>query len=159
MAEHDDGIGPSADDAWVLSASAALVPFLGFCWAHQRGMVVHLFNAAYRVGGVPGIVGVPLVTLAMEKCVYDTCNCYQGKPKNTPPPGSMRKGQAMATFPHGGHMLPSFSLIDTNKSGVYYEPARFQAAHAAAAAEKATTTTEAAEAGVAAARGAEAAGE
>ena len=154
MAEPADGVGPTADDAWKLSASAALVPFLGFCYAHQKGMVVQLFNAAYRLAGVPGIIGVPMVTLAMEKTVYDTCNCYQGKLKNAPPAGSIKKGQAMPTFPHGGHMLPSFSLIDTNKDGVYYQAAMAAQARLAAAAKTSNSDARAPAPGAADRRGA-----
>ena len=51
----------------------------------------------------------------MEKCVYDTVNCYQGKEKNAVPRGL--KGPV--TFPSGGHMLPSFSLLATKVDGVY----------------------------------------
>ena len=124
---EDDG-APSADDAWKLSAAAAMGPFCAFLYAHQRGLTVKLFEAAYRSAGIPGLIGVPTVTLAMEKCVYDTVNCYQGKEKNAVPRGLV----GPVTFPSGGHMLPSFSLLDTNVDGVYYRAPPSSAAAAAA---------------------------
>ena len=95
----------------------ALVPFSFFLYAHHRGLVVKLFETAYRVAGIPGILCVPSVTLAMEKTIYDTVNCYQGKNKNVQPAGCVGAG-----FPSGGHLFPSFSLIEPRKAGPYYTP-------------------------------------
>eukprot|EP01061_Rhynchopus_euleeides_P031341 TRINITY_DN51903_c0_g1_i1.p1 TRINITY_DN51903_c0_g1~~TRINITY_DN51903_c0_g1_i1.p1 ORF type:complete len:113 (+),score=22.39 TRINITY_DN51903_c0_g1_i1:73-411(+) len=106
----------SKDRAWMLPAAAAMAPFSLFLVAHQRGLTVKLFDAAYRSFGIPGLLGVPFFTLSLEKSVYDTVNCYQGKDPNEAPEGST------GGFPSGGCALPSFSLIPINKEGCFYEP-------------------------------------
>jgi hypothetical protein len=67
------------EGAWRLSAFCAMVPIVGCGIAHQRGLTVKIFTAAYNTFGVAGIFGLPFCTLAFEKSVYDTANSYQGK--------------------------------------------------------------------------------
>jgi len=99
---------PMADDAWKLSAAAAMVPFCSFLYLHKRGGTVRIFEWTYRHLGVGGFFALPFVSLSMEKCVYDSVQAYQGRDANIHPPGA-GKG-----FPSGGHQLPSFSLIPVN---------------------------------------------
>jgi hypothetical protein len=87
------------------SFGATMVPFLAFCYGHKRGVTVKVVDSILksRVGGV-GLLALPFVTLAMEKCVYDSVQAFQGIDPNVRP--ADRGG-----FPSGGAALPSFSLI------------------------------------------------
>ena len=58
--------------------------------------------------GVYGLFVLPLVTLAMEKSIYDTVQAWQGLDPNVVP--ADRGG-----FPSGGANLPSLSLIPVQK--------------------------------------------
>ena len=104
----------SDDGAWMLPAAAACVPFGMFLVGHQRGLTIKMFNFAYQRFGAIGLVGLPVVTLTIEKSVYDSVNAYQGKDPNEKPKGSG------SGFPSGGHMLPSLSLVSVNKNGAFY---------------------------------------
>jgi hypothetical protein len=93
------------NSAWMYSFGATMVPFLAFCYGHKRGVTVKVVDSILksRVGGV-GLLALPFVTLAMEKCVYDSVQAFQGIDPNVRP--ADRGG-----FPSGGAALPSFSLI------------------------------------------------
>ena len=103
----------SKNYAWFVSFSAAMVPFLGFCYSHQRGVTVRVLERLAKTpGGVYGIFMLPFLTLGMEKCVYDTVQSIQGINPNVVAEG---RGNS---FPSGGSNLPSFSLVpvqDSNK--------------------------------------------
>lgn len=68
----------------------------------MTGQVVH--RVVRSPVGVYGLLGLPFVTLGMEKCIYDTVQAAQGINPNVRP--ADRGG-----FPSGGAELPSFSLI------------------------------------------------
>lgn len=97
--------GGNESVAWIYSFGATMMPFLGICYAHQRGLTVKVLNAVAKSPmGVYGFFALPFVTLGMEKCIYDTVQCWQGIDPNVIP--ADRGG-----FPSGGGSLPSFSLI------------------------------------------------
>ena len=55
-----------------------MMPFLGICYAHQRGLTVKVLNAVAKSPmGVYGFFALPFVTLGMEKCIYDTVQVSQ----------------------------------------------------------------------------------
>jgi hypothetical protein len=104
-AESSNTTNTPNDSAWIWSFSAAMVPFTAFCYGHSRGMTTKVVEAVVRSPiGVPGLLLLPFVTLAMEKSVYDTVQAAQGINPNVRP--ADRGG-----FPSGGAALPSFSLI------------------------------------------------
>lgn len=113
-----DAVGtqePDADathhnnSAWLVSFAATMMPFAAFCYSHQRGMTVRAVEAVVRSPvGVYGLLALPFLTLAMEKCIYDTVQSAQGIDPNVRPKN--RGG-----FPSGGAELPSFSLIPVRK--------------------------------------------
>lgn len=97
---------------FAITFGAMMVPFLGFCYGHQLGY----FNAALvRIEksrfGVYGFLGMPFITLSMEKCIYDTVQSLQGiNPKVVP--------KDRGGFPSGGGaLLPSFSLVPVMNYG------------------------------------------
>ena len=95
--------------AWVLSFSAAMVPFCAFCYGHSRGFTTKVVELVVKSPvGVYGLFALPFVTLGMEKSIYDTVQAWQGLDPNVVP--SDRGG-----FPSGGASLPSFSLIPVQK--------------------------------------------
>ena len=97
---------------WQLSAAAAMFPFLGFLWAHDRGLTTKMFSFAYKRFGIGGFFALPFMTLAMEKSIYDTTTALQGK--------DMTKSFQGEKFPHGGAaMLGSFSLIPVQTEGPF----------------------------------------
>lgn len=106
-----DKISPSRNDsAWLISFTGAMIPFVSFCYAHQRGTTVRVLERVAKSRfGVYGFLALPFVTLSMEKCIYDTLQSIQGvDPKHVP---NNRGG-----FPSGGGtLLPSFSLVPVMK--------------------------------------------
>ncbi|CAJ1961253.1 unnamed protein product [Cylindrotheca closterium] len=91
--------------AWIYSFSAAMVPFVSFCYMHSKGGTARIVERVVRSPvGVYGLLGLPFVSLAMEKSIYDTVQSYQGINPNIRP--ADRGG-----FPSGGAALPSLSLI------------------------------------------------
>ena len=91
--------------AWLVSFGAAMVPFCGFLYGHQRGMTVKIVEATVRSPiGVYGLFLLPFVSLSMEKSIYDTVQSMQGIDPRVRP--ADRGG-----FPSGGANLPSFSLV------------------------------------------------
>jgi len=97
------------DSAWLFSFAGAMIPFVTFCYAHQRGATVRILEKVSKSRfGVHGFLALPFITLSMEKCIYDTLQSAQGvDPKMVP---TDRGG-----FPSGGGNLPSFSLIPVMK--------------------------------------------
>jgi hypothetical protein len=94
---------------WVVSFAATMVPFVGFCYGHSRGMTGRAVEAVVRSPvGVYGLLALPFCTLAMEKCIYDTVQAAQGIDPNFRP-------KDRGGFPSGGAELPSFSLIAVRK--------------------------------------------
>lgn len=97
------------DKAWFISFAATMVPFCSFCYFHQRGGTVRVVNAiAKSPVGVPGLLVLPFVTLAMEKSIYDTVQSAQGI-------NPVKKVSEVGSFPSGGAALPSFSLIPVQR--------------------------------------------
>ena len=95
--------------AWVLSFSAAMVPFCAFCYGHSRGVTTRVVERVVKSPvGVYGLLALPFLTLGMEKSIYDTVQSWQGLDPNVVP--ADRGG-----FPSGGSALPSFSLIPVRK--------------------------------------------
>ena len=97
------------NNAWVWSFSAAMVPFVAFCYGHQRGVTGRVVERMVKSPvGVYGLFLLPFATLSMEKCIYDSVQSWQGiDPKIRP----VDRGG----FPSGGADLPSFSLIPVQK--------------------------------------------
>eukprot|EP00526_Cylindrotheca_closterium_P020411 CAMPEP_0113643474 /NCGR_PEP_ID=MMETSP0017_2-20120614/22861_1 /TAXON_ID=2856 /ORGANISM="Cylindrotheca closterium" /LENGTH=126 /DNA_ID=CAMNT_0000554995 /DNA_START=22 /DNA_END=402 /DNA_ORIENTATION=- /assembly_acc=CAM_ASM_000147 len=100
---------PKNEVAWVYSFGAAMVPFVSFCYMHSRGGTARIVERVVRSPvGVYGLLGLPFISLAMEKSIYDTVQAYQGLDPNVRP--ADRGG-----FPSGGAALPSLSLIPVQK--------------------------------------------
>ena len=56
------------DNAWFVSFAATMIPFVGFCYGHQRGVTVKVLEKMAKMrGGIYGILFLPFVTLGMEK--------------------------------------------------------------------------------------------
>lgn len=97
------------DSAWIVSFGAAMIPFTSFCYMHSRGGTGRIVEAVVKSPvGVYGLLALPFVSLAMEKCIYDTAQAAQGIDPNIRP--ANRGG-----FPSGGAALPSFSLVPVQK--------------------------------------------
>ncbi len=98
--------------AWLVSFSAAMVPFVGFCHSHQKGVTVRVLESLAKTrGGIYGIFLLPFLTLGMEKSVYDTVQSIQGIDPNDVP-------KDRGGFPSGGSNLPSFSLVAVQKTNL-----------------------------------------
>ena len=94
---------------WLVSFGAAMFPFTAFCFGHTRGATVRAVEAMVKSPvGVYGLLALPLFTLGMEKCIYDTVQAAQGIDPNIRP-------KDRGGFPSGGAELPSFSLIPVQK--------------------------------------------
>ena len=106
MAEMDH----RKDSAWMVSFGAAMVPFCSFLYFHSKGGTGRVVEAVVRSPlGVYGLLALPFVSLAMEKCVYDTAQAAQGIDPTIVP--ANRGG-----FPSGGGAaLPSLSLVPVQK--------------------------------------------
>lgn len=94
------------DSAWLVSFGAAMIPFTSFLYFHSKGGTGRVVEAVVRSPvGVYGLLALPFVSLALEKCVYDTAQAAQGIDPTVVP--ANRGG-----FPSGGGAaLPSLSLI------------------------------------------------
>ena len=56
------------ETAWLYSFAATLMPFVGVCYAHQRGLTVKVLESVARSPvGVYGFFALPFMTLGMEK--------------------------------------------------------------------------------------------
>lgn len=90
-------------------SNVSFIDGVGVCYAHQKGLTVKVLNAIWKSPvGVYGFFALPFMTLAMERCIYDTVQCWQGIDPSVVPEG--RGG-----FPSGGALLPSLSLIPVQK--------------------------------------------
>ena len=108
MAEYDN----RSNYSWLVSFTATMFPFLAFCYGHQRGVTVRVLERLAKTNaGMYGIIAIPIVTLTMEKCIYDSVQSLQGIDPNVVP--ADRGG-----FPSGGSNLPSFSLISVQKTNL-----------------------------------------
>ena len=66
--------------------------------------------------GPAGLLAFPFVSIVMEKSIYDTLNSFCGiDPHEHPETGAKDNPRGAYTFPSGGHMLPSFSLVPVRK--------------------------------------------
>ena len=82
-----------------------MIPFTSFCYFHSKGGTARVVEAVAKSPvGVYGLLALPFVSLAMEKCIYDTAQSAQGIDPRVRP--ANRGG-----FPSGGAALPSFSLV------------------------------------------------
>eukprot|EP00549_Striatella_unipunctata_P024674 CAMPEP_0118720148 /NCGR_PEP_ID=MMETSP0800-20121206/29936_1 /TAXON_ID=210618 ORGANISM="Striatella unipunctata, Strain CCMP2910" /NCGR_SAMPLE_ID=MMETSP0800 /ASSEMBLY_ACC=CAM_ASM_000638 /LENGTH=127 /DNA_ID=CAMNT_0006627729 /DNA_START=80 /DNA_END=466 /DNA_ORIENTATION=- len=90
------------DASWIFSFAA-----------HARGVTVKAIEyvALRSPLGVYGLLAMPIVTLTMEKTIYDTVQAAQGVDPNLRP--ADRGG-----FPSGGADLPSFSLVPVQKQSI-----------------------------------------
>lgn len=100
----------------------------------NNGKLAKLIEIIYRRIGPAGLIGLPAVTLTLEKSAYDSYTAYYGqsiyeaaKADGTPKHGG---------FPSGGAQLPSFSLIETRREG---QPVVFRWLFLRRAAEALTT--------------------
>lgn len=73
-----------------------------------------LVDFVYKRFGAAGLIGVPAVTLTMEKTCYDTYTAYYGQSIYD---DAATKPNPHGGFPSGGAQLPSLSLIHTRKAG------------------------------------------
>jgi hypothetical protein len=97
------------DSAWIVSFCAAMVPFTSFCYFHSRGGTARLVERVVQSPvGVYGLLALPFVSLALEKCIYDTAQAAQGIDPTIRP--ANRGG-----FPSGGAGLPSLALVPVQK--------------------------------------------
>jgi hypothetical protein len=116
MMEPDTKTQEVDNYAWMISFSAAMVPFVAFCHGHSRGMTGRVVESVCRSRiGPAGLLLLPFCTLAMEKSVYDTVQAAQGINPNTVP--ADRGG-----FPSGGGQLPSFSIISVQETSLFKLP-------------------------------------
>ena len=68
-----------------------------------------MLSFLYRKLGVPGILAMPWITLAVEKVTYDTFLAARGHDMKAE---AARTGEAPhGGFPSGGASLPSWSLV------------------------------------------------
>jgi hypothetical protein len=107
VVERGTGSHDTANDwTWLISFTAAMVPFTAFCYGHSKGMTVRVVNAVVKSPlGPAGLLLLPFCTLAMEKSIYDTVQAAQGIDPTTRP--ADRGG-----FPSGGaELFPSLSFI------------------------------------------------
>ena len=73
ISEYDD----RDNTAWMYSFSAAMVPFVAFCYGHQRGVTGRVVERMVKSPvGVYGLFLLPFATLGMEKCIYDSQKQY-----------------------------------------------------------------------------------
>ena len=97
---------PSLEENLV-SAAGVMVPLTGFMYAHHRGLTVKMLNLVYNRVGVYGFLALPLMTICMEKSVYDSIRCLQGYN-----PNEIRESRKGEPWPSGGAaMLPSLSFF------------------------------------------------
>lgn len=102
-----------------------VVPATSFMYFHHRGGTVKLLEMAYRFGGVPGLLALPAISMSMEKVFYDTVSSDQGIDPNMAIEGADPLGAFRSiSFPNGGHMLPSLSLLPVNRNGFYFDQSR-----------------------------------
>lgn len=98
--------------SWFVTFAASMVPFVGFCYSHQRGVTVRVLEKLAKTrSGIYGIMALPFLTLAMEKSIYDSVQSIQGINPNEVPEG--RGG-----FPSGGSSLPSFSFFPVQETNL-----------------------------------------
>ena len=76
-----------------------------FIYTHVMPKVI---GPLYRTFGIPGIMALPWITLALEKASYDTLAAARGYDLQAE---HAKKGNPHGEFPSGGAALPSWSLI------------------------------------------------
>ena len=97
---------------WFVSFTAAMMPFLGFLYSHQKGVTVKILERLAKTNnGMYAIIALPFLTLGMEKSVYDTVQSIQGINPNEIP-------EDRGGFPSGGANLPSFSFVPVQKTNL-----------------------------------------
>uniref|UniRef100_A0A7S3JUE7 Uncharacterized protein n=1 Tax=Aureoumbra lagunensis TaxID=44058 RepID=A0A7S3JUE7_9STRA len=78
----------------------------------KSGTLTKIIDTIYQKLGPGGLIGLPAISLTLEKCCYDTyCAFYGHSIYNEPTPNGGFQ------FPSGGAQLPSFSLIETRFPG------------------------------------------
>jgi hypothetical protein len=97
------------ENAAIISTIGVCCPFVVMCIAHSYGLSGKLFGALYRNFGPVGLLGLPSVSIVIEKSIYDTLNSFCG----TDP--CVHSGSYPKTYPSGGYLLPSFSLVEVRK--------------------------------------------
>ena len=103
----DASVGtPTPPNATLISAAVTTLPLLGVLELHRRGHTITFWEMWYRRFGVYGFFAVPLLTVSIEKCIYDTIQAAQGID-----PCVVREERRGEGFPSGGHALPSFSVL------------------------------------------------
>jgi len=111
---------PSAEDEGVpklpiylfIGAVFIAAPMLPF--KYHQGLAKMIGVIYSRVGAV-GLLGLPIVTLTLEKSLYDTYTAYHGQDIYAAAAAAAAAGHKVphASFPSGGASLPSLSLIKT----------------------------------------------
>ena len=82
----------------------ALNPLL-FVYTH---VMPKFIGPLYRTFGIPGILALPWITLALEKASYDTLAAARGHDMQAE---HAKNGNPHGEFPSGGAALPSWSFI------------------------------------------------
>jgi hypothetical protein len=82
---------------------------------HKKGgFLARVVGQAYNRFGAAGLLGIPFVSLMMEKSLYDTWCAYHGQSIYEDAEGTDAIGKH-GGFPSGGASLPSFSLLKTRE--------------------------------------------
>ena len=83
---------------------------------HKKDSIfARIVGQTYKRVGAAGLLAIPLVSLTLEKALYDTYCAYHGASiyeESTEFDGKGKHGG----FPSGGASLPSFSLLRTRDS-------------------------------------------
>jgi len=115
LRERMSGKAPSDEDEipkWPIYAFIGVV-FIGAPLMPQSkggGLFGKIVGIVYNRVGAAGLLGIPFVSLTMEKSLYDTYCAYHGKSIYEAEDASTPKHGG---FPSGGSALPSLSLIVT----------------------------------------------
>ena len=77
------------------------------------GMFAAIVGKVYNRVGAAGLLGIPFVSLFLEKSLYDTYCAYHGESIYDEAPADFDGTGKHGGFPSGGASLPSLSLLKT----------------------------------------------
>lgn len=80
---------------------------------HGGNGLARVIDVIYKRLGPAGLLGLPAVTLTLEKSAYDSYTAFHGHSIYADAGTAPKHGG----FPSGGAQLPSFSLIETRRPG------------------------------------------